>query len=147
QVTYSATVKTQSPSTVAPVTAGTVTFVDNGTPIGSPVTVNSTTGIAAISVTYNSLSLPGSHTITATYNAPTATPINYASSPPLRLTQTVLKGAAMAVTPTPAAPIYGQSINLGIAITATSPSTGTPDGGTVTVKEGSTILGAATLVN
>jgi hypothetical protein len=78
-VTLTATVTTQSNSTSGP--SGTVTFFNNGTPIGNPVTVASlsATKVAPASATASlQTTFPaGSQSITAMYNGD----VNYAPSP------------------------------------------------------------------
>jgi hypothetical protein len=52
----------------------------------------------------------------------------------------------VAVTASPPAPVFGQSVTLAATVSVVSPGTGVPTG-SVTFKEGSTVLGTATLVN
>jgi autotransporter-associated beta strand protein len=129
-VTFTATVTTQSPST-ALVSAGAVTFTDNGVAIpGGPVNVNDN-GVASVTVTYNGL---GTHVIQAIYNPPSVAPINYvtSSSPPDTLTHSVLNSSQVNVSAV-LANVYGQ--DLVYPITVTSSQGGTPSG-VVTVTEG-----------
>lgn len=110
--------------------AGTVTFYDNGTSIGT-ATVFGTTA----SLTVSTLSV-GSHAITATYNGDsnnnTAT-----DATAVTVTQTTPVIAVNASsTPT--------SNGLSVAVVATVTGAGSPTG-TVTFYEGSTQLGTATL--
>jgi hypothetical protein len=147
-VTYTAVVQAQFPSTVAPVNAvGTVTFRDNGVPIGSPVAVNAS-GVANVSVTYSAAAQLGTHNITATYNAPTVAPINYLSSATSApITQTVKKAASVTVAPIASGNSFGLSLTYIGTVKATNPvppGSGTPTG-TISVYEGANLLATATL--
>jgi hypothetical protein len=143
-VTYTATVKTQAPSPLAPVTAGTVTFFDNSIQIGSPVPVNSS-GIASTPpVTYTTQL--GTHTITAIYNPPTVAPINYAASAMVSLTQVVLKASGINVAPV-AGNLYGQNLVYNVTFN-TVPVGGTLTGTVVVTENGNPVSsGGGTLVS
>src|SRR5207245_6171531 len=64
-VTFTATISSQSPGTGTP--TGTVLFQFDGHAYGGPVSVNSAGGIATASFNFAILA-PGTHSVTATYN-------------------------------------------------------------------------------
>ncbi|MGD0460929.1 MAG: Ig-like domain repeat protein [Tepidisphaeraceae bacterium] len=115
--------------------AGTVTFVDGSTLIGT-VTVNSTTH-QAIGFT---ISLPeGSNDIMAIYNgadefAASSASLNETVNPPAGATTTALAASSNPIT-------IGQVV----AFTATVTSSSGSPTGTVTFMDGSTLIGAVTL--
>jgi len=92
-------------ATVAPApTGGTVQFHDNAGTLGSPVAVDSATGLAEFSTSALSV---GGHTITATYSGTTGISGSTASA----ITQTVNKATATIATAPTASPItYGQTL-------------------------------------
>jgi hypothetical protein len=143
-VTFTATVSPNAPSVVTP--TGTVTFVDNGTPIGT-VTLN---GSGQAILTISTLSVSGSpHTITATYTDGSG---NYAPNT-ATATQTVNPAATStavdqgaATTTKLASSINPSNVGQAVTFTATvTSSAGTPTGGTVSFKDGATVIGTATL--
>ena len=116
------------------VPTGSVIFQDNGVPVA---TVNLVNGIAAYSTTALT---PGSHTITACWSGD-ACYIGCTAA----YTLTVSKAntsVAIASATNPA--VVGQTVKLTATVAAVSPGSGTPSG-TVTFKEGATILGTGIL--
>ena len=121
-VTFTATVTPVAPSTAA-IVAGTVTFKDGATTLGS-VTLSGSN----IAMLTTSTLAQGVHQITASFTA-TA---NYTGSTSSLFTETVLKASTVTLTPSPSAPAFGQTTNLTVAVTGT----GTPaPTGTVTVTD------------
>jgi Bacterial Ig-like domain (group 3) len=135
---------TASPTSLAPggnttltatinpsVGTGTVKFYDNGTAIGSPVTVSGGTA----TYTYNSLS-SGVHSLVAVYSGDVS--YNLSSSLPLTLTVAKLT-TTLALTTTSNTPTYGVPFTL---TATTTPSTAT---GTIAFYDGNTNIGNKTL--
>ncbi len=112
---------------------GTVTFSQNGTKIGSPVTV--TAGQASVSYTF---SKAGTSTLTAVYSGSS----NYLGTTAAGITETI--NAAIVSTKT-ALKSSGSPSTIGTPVTFTAtvtPSSGSiPNGETVTFYYGSTVLG------
>ena len=132
-VTFTATVSVTSPASGSPI--GTVTFLDGATSLG---TVSLSGGAATLSTSALAL---GSHSIGAVYNGDG----NYQASTSSVLTQTVNKGATTTAVTSSANPsLPGQSVTFTAAVSVTSPASGTPIG-TVTFKDGATVLGSGTL--
>jgi len=134
-VTLTATLAAVSPGAGTP--TGTVTFMDNGSSIGTAALSG---GIATLTTT----TIPaGSNSITAVY----AGDANFTTSTSSALTQTVHQSATTtALTQNTAAAKFGQSVTFTATMAAVSPGAGTPTG-TVTFKDGSTVLGTGTLTN
>ena len=126
-VTFTATVTSQDGGTPT----GTVNFYDGTTQIGSGTLSNGQAQFATSSLT------GGSHSITATYLGDSTFP---PSSPSSAITETVNKAAsttALNSSPNPSG--YGSTVT----ITATVSGPGATPTGTVTFKDGSTVLGTA----
>jgi outer membrane protein OmpA-like peptidoglycan-associated protein len=131
-VTFTAAVTTSGSG----MPTGTVTFKDGSTPIGTAtlsggVATFTTSGLAA-----------GTHTITATYGGDDS----FAGSTSTNTTQTVgqaVTTTSMTSSANPATP--GQAVTFTATVTATPPGSGTP-GGTVTFKDGATLLAFAPLI-
>jgi hypothetical protein len=125
-VTFTATVAGTSPT-------GTVTFKDGQTMLGSPVNLNS----GSASYTAAALAV-GSHSITAAYSgdgnnaASTSTPMVESVNP--SVTKTTITSSAPTIT-------SGQSVTFTATVAGTSPT------GTVTFKDGSTMLGSPVNLN
>jgi hypothetical protein len=128
-VTFTATVKVQSPGTVNP-NGGSVTFYDDQDRLGSVVL--STSGTAVLS--FNALSV-GSHSIRAVYYGDE----NYDCSTSDTVTQTVKKASTSMVFTSSGSSVFGQTVKFTVSLT---PGTAT---GSVTFKEGSTTLGTVPL--
>jgi hypothetical protein len=116
---------------------GTVTFKDGTKVLGTATVTN---GVAVFKT--SSLSL-GNHSITAVYGGSS----NFVGSTSTTVTETVIK-AASHVTLTTSAPTatYGQTITLTAKVSVVAPGAA-PISGTVTFKDGSTVLGTVTLSN
>jgi len=114
---------------------GTVTFKDGTTTLGTGTLNNATPPQATF--TTSALTL-GSHSITAVYGGDT----NFTTSTSPALTQNVLQATTTAVTSTQNPSVVGQSVTF--TATVTPSGAGTPTG-TVTFKDGTTILGTGTL--
>src|SRR5262249_30486947 len=131
-VTLSATVSAVAPAPGVP--AGTVTFRDGATVLGTATLVN---GSASISISTLTV---GTHPLTATYSG-SAT---FAASTSATVNQIVNPGTSATPLPSPPNPsIAGQPVTL--TATVASPA-GVPTG-TVTFRDGATVIGTATLVN
>jgi len=121
-------------ATVSPIAAaGTVTFYDGTTSLGTATLSSGTATLTA------SFSTTGAHSITAAYEGSTTYGASTSSAVTLTCTAASLTSTTTALAVSSAAPATGQDVTL----TATlSPSTAT---GTVTLYEGTTSLGSATL--
>src|SRR5438034_118002 len=134
-VTLTATVSAVAPATGTP--TGTVTFRDGATALSTVTLVNGSASFqtAALAV--------GSHPLTATYNG-SAT---FATSTSPVVTQVVNAPAAAAtstsLTSTPNPSTVGQTVPLSATVTS---GAGVPTG-TVTFRDGATVLATVTLVN
>jgi hypothetical protein len=132
-VTLKATVAVVAPGTGTP--TGVVTFKDGSTTLG---TATLSGGIASFATAALSL---GAHSLTAAYGGAT----NFSGSTSAVVTQTVnLPSSTIVLTSNLNPSVYGQSVTLKAVVSPVSPGTGTPDG-TVTFKDGSTVIGTATL--
>jgi len=124
-VTFTAAV---ADSETGSVPAGTVTFMDSGTPIGSGTVTSSAQAV------FSTMSLsPGSHDITAEYGGDTS----FETSTSAPSTQTVNQ-AATTLTITSATPdpsVVGEPVTVTYTVTANPPGSGTPTGN-VTVSDG-----------
>ncbi len=129
-VTVSATSGTGNPS-------GSVSITDGITALGTVTVDNS----GKASLTVSSLTV-GTHSIAANYGGDN----NFSSSASSPIQQVVNKSATTTIfTASPNPSLFGQSIVLSVTVNASS-GTGVPSG-TVTVNDGSTSLGTATLGN
>lgn len=132
-VTFTATVTATAPGSGTP--TGTVTFKEGATIL---VTQTLSSGLA----TFATASLTGGlHTISATYNGDT----NYNSSASGNLNQTVGNANTTttliaSVNPT----VFGQTVTFTATVAIVPPGTGTPSG-TVTFKDGTTVIGTSAL--
>jgi hypothetical protein len=131
-VTFTATVRSATVGTPT----GTITFDDFGHSFGSG-TLDST-GHATFSTT----SLPrGNHAITAVYSGDS----NFAGSSSSPWGQTVNRdGTGTTLAPSSGSSVFGQTVTFTAAVTASSPGSGAPTG-SVTFKDGTVVLGSATL--
>jgi unsaturated chondroitin disaccharide hydrolase len=128
-VTFTATVHPASSG--AP--TGTITFKDGAATLGTVALAGSTASFTTTTLAAQS------HSIVATYNGDT----HFASSNSPILTETITKAATSVVlTSSPYASRYGQPVAFYAAVK--SATSGTPTG-TVTFKDGSTIIGTGTL--
>jgi hypothetical protein len=132
-VTFTATVTSATPGTIT----GTVTFKDGATVLGSGVVSSGKATLLASAL------VPGVHSITAVYsgNATYGT----STSPPL--SHTVNKAASStSVTSSHNPSVFGQSVTFTATVAAVPPGSGTPTG-TVTFKNGLTVLSSVALVS
>src|SRR5207244_10941 len=134
-VTLSTTVTALAPAVGLP--TGTVTFRDGATVLGTVTLVNGSASLVTSTLTV------GTHPLTATYNG-SAT---FAVSTSATVNQVVNAPAAAAtstsLTSTPNPSIVGQAVTLSSTVTS---GAGVPTG-TVTFRDGATVLGTVTLVN
>ncbi|MFN8040949.1 MAG: Ig-like domain-containing protein [Acidimicrobiales bacterium] len=132
-VTLTATVT--GPASV-PTPAGTVTFVDGASVLATvPVgpSGQATTSVATLAL--------GSHSLAATYSSTNGLT---ASSSPLLTHLVVAAGTTTSITSSPNPSVAGQPVTATAAVAAVAPGAGIPSG-VVTFRDGSTVLGAATL--
>src|SRR5262249_54971912 len=125
--------------TSAPFPTGTVTILDNGTPLGTaPIDATGT----ATFTTAGPLT-PGVHTITETYPGDSL----YAGHGPTTIaTLTVVQAPTSATVPgSSVMPRSAQPITFTVSIAGSVPPGVTPPTGTVTFLDGTTILGTAAL--
>ncbi|MFF4565475.1 Ig-like domain repeat protein [Streptomyces sp. NPDC001435] len=130
-------------ATVAPVPdGGTVSFETDGSALGGPVPVNTTTG-EATSAAISTLS-PGTHTVNAAYSGND----NFRPSAAPPLIQTVSKAPVATTLSSSANPSgFGTPVTFTDTVCPSGASTdpAAPPTGTVTVKDGTTVLGTPTL--
>ena len=124
--------------TVTPaLTGGTVQFYDNGVALGSPVAV--TGGLAKLT---NSLFSVTNHLITATYSGKTGYLGSYSTN---ALTQTVNAASTTSTVVSSKNPSnVGDDVIFTNTIAVVAPGVGTPTG-SVTIKDGTNVLGTAAL--
>src|SRR5262249_53201468 len=130
-----ATVSPVAPGAGTP--TGTVSFLDGGTSLGTATLTNGTATFTTTALTQ------GSHTITAVYSGDS----NFITSTSAGVSQTVNLTAApstisldSSVNPS----VFGQVITLVATVTPSPPATGIPTG-TVTFRDGTTVLGTVAL--
>ncbi|HLJ94566.1 MAG TPA: Ig-like domain-containing protein [Gemmataceae bacterium] len=122
-VTFTATISVVAPGAGTP--TGTVQFQIDGSNAGRPVTVSTSGGVTAASLSIATLSV-GSHTISASYSgdgdvAP--------STGGLAGGQAITKaGSSTAVSSAMSPSVTGQSVTLTATISVTAPGAGTPTG-------------------
>ena len=134
-VTLTATVAPVVPDTIAP--TGTVTFRDGPTTLGTVTLVNGSASLVTAALTV------GAHSLTASYSGD----LEFTASTSAVRTQTVNPGpTATTLTTTPNPSVVGQAVTLSTTVTALAPAVGLPTG-TVTFRDGATVLGTVTLVN
>ena len=132
-VTFTATVAAAAPGAGAP--GGTVTFKDGASTLG---TGTLSSGTATYST--SALSVAG-HSITAVYGGDG----NFTTSTSSSLTQTVNAASTTTAVVSSLNPSnYGQSVTFTATVSAMAPGAGAPSG-TVTFKDGVTVLGSVAL--
>ena len=132
-VTFAVTVSAVAPGSGTP--TGTVTL-KNGTAALGTVTLSG--GKATFST---SALTPGTHLITVSYNGN----VDFSSSTSAALGQTVNKASTKTTVVSSHNPsVFGQSVTFTATLAAVAPGSGTPTG-TVTFKNGATVLGTGTL--
>ena len=134
-VTLTAVVSPVAPGTGVP--TGTVTFRDGAAVLGTVTLVNGSASLVTSTLAV------GSHSLTAAYSGGG----NFLASTSAIVIHTVNPGSTsttLASTPNPSA--VGQAVTLNATVSAVAPAVGVPTG-TVTFRDGATVLGTATLVN
>ena len=134
-VTFTATVYAQFSGTPS---GGMVTFQDNGTSIG---TGTLSSGKYTYTTSFNSAGSVATHPITAIYDA--VSDANFLASPTsAALNQTVNRASTTTTVTNATNPsVFGQSVTFTATVSAASPGSGTPSGGTVTFKDNGTSIG------
>ncbi len=136
-VTFKATVAVASPGAGTP--TGTVTFKDGSTILGSAI-LGFNGGVSLATFTTTTLAV-GTHSITAVYAGDT----NDVTSSSTTLSYAVAKDfTKTSLTVAPSGSAYGQAVTFKATVIVASPGVNTPMG-TVTFKDGSTVLGSAAL--
>jgi hypothetical protein len=132
-VTFTATVAAVAPGSGTP--TGTVTFKDGATVLGTGT-------LSSGKATFSSSALAvGSHSITAAYGGSAS----YNTSTSTVLTQTVNKASSSTTVVSSHNPsVFDQSVTFTATVAAVAPGSGTPTG-SVTFKDGTTVLGTGTL--
>src|SRR5436309_108127 len=133
-VTLSTTVTAVAPAVGIP--TGTVTFRDGATPIGTVTLVNGSASLVTSTLT------TGNHSLTAVYNGSQ----NFLTSTSPAVTQVVNSQTTTSLTAPPNPSVIGQAVTLTAVVSPVAPGTGVPTG-TVTFRDGATVLGTVTLVN
>ena len=133
-VTLSTTVTAVAPAVGIP--TGTVTFRDGATPIGTVTLVNGSASLVTSTLT------TGNHSLTAVYNGSQ----NFLTSTSPTVTQVVNSQTTTSLTAPPNPSVIGQAVTLTAVVSPVAPGTGVPTG-TVTFRDGATVLGTVTLVN
>ncbi len=134
-VTVTATV---APAAGSAVPTGTITFLDTGVAIGSPVAVDGF-GHAAITMPF----ALGSHPLTADFDNTDGNFVTSTTAAPLAQSvaqDTVTVGVAASTT----TPVHGQPLTITATVAAAAPGTGTPTG-TVTFLVDTVPVGTGTL--
>ena len=133
-VTFTATVSAVAPGSGTP--TGTVTFKDGSTVLGTGTLSG---GVATFSTSTLAV---GSHSITATYTSGDG---NFNASPAsAAITQTVKKADTTTLTSSVNPSKTGQNVTFTATVSPVNPKDGTPTG-TVTFKDGTTVLAVVTL--
>src|SRR5437899_2616309 len=133
-VTLSTTVTAVTPAVGIP--TGTVTFRDGATPIGTVTLVNGSASLVTSTLT------TGNHSLTAVYNGSQ----NFLTSTSPAVTQVVNSQTTTSLTAPPNPSVIGQAVTLTAVVSPVAPGTGVPTG-TVTFRDGATVLATVTLVN
>jgi hypothetical protein len=116
---------------------GTVTFKDGATVLGTATLSSGKATLATAQLR------AGSHSITAVY----AGNSTFAGSTSATVAETVKKAATTTtLTASASTAVFGQAITLTAKVAVVAPGAGVPSG-TVTFKDGSTVLGTGTLIN
>lgn len=137
KVTFTATVAALTPATGTP--TGVVTFKDGTTVLGTG-TLSVVNGKAVATFSTTKLSV-GSHAISAVFEGSGV----LVESKSTVVTQAVVKASTTTTLKSSAATaVFGQSVTLTATLGVVSPGVGVPTG-TVTFKDGATVLGTGTL--
>jgi hypothetical protein len=136
-ITFTAVVSVVTPGAGTP--TGTVTFLDGSTVLGT-ATLKVVNGTDEAIFTISSLAV-GSHSITAVY----AGDIDFLTSTSKAITEKVAKAKTTTTLSSSANPSsVGQPVTFTAIVGVVAPGAGTPTG-TVTFKDGNTVLGTASL--
>ncbi len=139
-VTFTATVAANAPGAGSP--TGSVSFADGGQPIGSGTIV-----AGQATFTTSALAVGNGHLITAAYqgdgNFNTSASDAQGLAQAVSAADTSISSVVSSANPS----TFGGGVTLTATLVASSPSTATPDSGTVTFSEGGTTLSTAALVN
>ncbi len=136
-----ATVAVVAPNTGTP--TGTVTFKDGSSVLGTAsLVLNQQSGLDQATLSVSTL-VAGSHTINAFYAGDSNFKSSDSTSSPATVTVNQA-GTTLAITSSPGLSFFGEAVTLTATAGVVSPGAGTPTG-TVTFKEGSTVLGTASL--
>jgi hypothetical protein len=134
-VQFTATVTAVAPGAGTP--TGTVTFKNGLVVVGSGTLVSGKATFSTSALTV------GAHSITATYNGG----IDFNTSLSSPVTQTVNKAATKTTLTSSANPsILGHAVTFTATVVAVAPGSGAPTG-SVTLKDGATVLGTGTLIS
>src|SRR5438034_854656 len=133
-VTLTATVAPAVTDPLRP--TGTVTFRDGATPIGTVTLVNGSASLVTSTLT------TGNHSLTAVYNGSQ----NFLTSTSPTVTQVVNSQTTTSLTAPPNPSVIGQAVTLTAVVSPVAPGTGVPTG-TVTFRDGATVLATVTLAN
>ena len=132
-VTLSATISAVAPGSGT--VTGSVTFKDGTTVLGTAILSGGVASLALATLA------GGSHSLTATYTASG----NFAGSTSTAVTETVNAASTTTALSSSANPsVFGQSVTLTAAVSPVAPGSGIVNG-SVTFKDGTTVLGASTL--
>jgi hypothetical protein len=136
-ITFTAVVSVVTPGAGTP--TGTVTFMDGGTVLGT-ATLKVVNGVDEAIFTTSSLAV-GSHAITAVYSGD----IDFLTSTSKAISEKVAKAkTTMTLSSSANPPSVGQPVTFTVIVGVVAPGAGTPTG-TITFKDGNTVLGTATL--
>src|SRR2546427_1643446 len=133
-VTLSATVRGPVGDPLGP--TGTVTFKDGATTLAAVALVNGNAAIVTSALT------TGNHSLTAVYGGSA----NFLTSTSPAVNQVVNSQTTTSLTAPPNPSVIGQAVTLTAVVSPVAPGTGVPTG-TVTFRDGATVLATATLVN
>ena len=133
-VTLSTTVTAVAPAAGVP--TGTVTFMDGATVLGTATLGNGSASLVTSTLTTGNHSLTTVYSGSANFNASTSAAVN----------QVVNSQTTTSLTAPPNPSVFGQAVTLTAVVSPVAPGTGVPTG-TVTFRDGATVLATVTLAN
>ncbi len=133
-VTLSTTVTAVAPAAGVP--TGTVTFMDGATPLATVALVNGNASLVTSTLT------TGNHSLTTVYSGSAS----FLASTSPAVNQVVNSQTTTSLTAPPNPSVIGQAVTLTAVVSPVAPGTGVPTG-TVTFRDGATVLATVTLVN
>src|SRR5206468_3864046 len=133
-VTLTATVTAVAPAAGVP--TGTVTFMDGATVLGTATLTNGSASLVTSTLTTGNHSLTTVYSGSANFNASTSPAVN----------QVVNSQTTTSLTAPPNPSVFGQAVTLTAVVSPVAPGTGVPTG-TVTFRDGATVLATVTLAN